>query len=286
MSLRVSLIGLGLALTTMLGGCIGQGEYDRLYETNRSLTARNSELQRERDEARAQADLMRNSVGNSAGTLADLQKRNSELQRLLDQAQSDYQSLSAKIGSLAIGPLDAQTDQALAALAAQFPELLRYDSSRGMLRFASDLTFDSGSDAVKSDARAAINALAQVLNSGPALAYEVVVEGHTDSQRLSSGTAQKHHTNRHLSAHRSISVIDELMKMGVDPARVMAAGWGELRPAVANNASGNTPQNRRVEIFLVKTTGAPAITGTTAPAPATLTPSGEQPPARPADISK
>lgn len=291
MSLRVILGGIGLlCMASLLGGCVGQGEYDRLFETNRSLTARNAELTRERDEARAQVDLMRRSVGDSAGTLSDLQKRNAELQRLLDEAQGDYRSLNDRIGALQIGPLDAQTDQALAALAAQFPDLIKYDASRGMLRFAADLTFDSGSDAVRADAKQAIGALAQILNSSSAGGYEVVVEGHTDSQRISSRTATKHATNRHLSAHRAISVIDELMKLGVDPARMMAAGWGELRPAVQNNANGNTPQNRRVEIFLVKSTGAPAITP---PAPlkdetrpTTLAPSREQPPARPVDISK
>jgi hypothetical protein len=36
---------------------------------------------------------------------------------------------------------------------------------------------------------------------------------------------------------------------------MMAAGWGEYRPAVTNTPSGNTPQNRRVEIFLVKSAG-------------------------------
>jgi flagellar motor protein MotB len=35
----------------------------------------------------------------------------------------------------------------------------------------------------------------------------------------------------------------------------MAGGWGEFRPAVANNANGNTPANRRVEIYLAKLPG-------------------------------
>ena len=31
--------------------------------------------------------------------------------------------------------------------------------------------------------------------------------------------------------------------------RLLVAGWGESHPAVPNSASGNTPQNRRVEIY-------------------------------------
>jgi hypothetical protein len=58
--------------------------------------------------------------------------------------------------------------------------------------------------------------------------------------------------------------------MGVSPQKMMAAGWGEFRPTVTNNANGNTPQNRRVEIFLVKSraTATPVESAPATPAPA------------------
>lgn len=265
---RALTIGLTTLLTaSFLGGCIGQGQYDRLYETNRSLTAQLGESNRERDEARAQLDLLRRNYGNSSGAIAELQKQNDELRRQLDAALGDYKSLEGRLAGLNFGPVDAQTDRALAELAAQYPDLIKYDSARGMLRFASDLTFDSGSDVVKDSAKSALSALANILNSGPAAGYDVVVEGHTDSQRIANpATAREHKTNRRLSAHRAVSVIDELGKLGVPGQRLMAAGWGEHRPAVANSPNGNTPQNRRVEIFLVKSTGAaPAAETVTEP---------------------
>ncbi|MDX2131689.1 MAG: OmpA family protein [Planctomycetota bacterium] len=266
-----------LASAALLTGCIGQGQYDKLYETNSSLTRRNAELTRERDEARAQIELMRRSVGSNAGTLSDLQRQNDELRRQLEQALADYRTLEQRIAAFDFGPVDAETDQALAALAAQYPDLIRYDPARGMLRFASDLTFDSGSDAVKENARQALGALAQILNSASASAYDVIIEGHTDSQRIANpATLREHRTNRRLSAHRSIAVIDELGKLGVASDRMMAAGWGEHRPAVPNTASGNTPQNRRVEIFLVRSTGSRRSTESAepAPTPTPTTPSG------------
>ncbi len=51
-------MALGLGLASLLGGCVGQGEYDRLYETNNSLTARNAELSRQLAEQQQQTDLM------------------------------------------------------------------------------------------------------------------------------------------------------------------------------------------------------------------------------------
>jgi chemotaxis protein MotB len=252
---RLLVAGLGLCLAGLLGGCVGQGEYDRLYETNNSLTARNAELTRQLAEAQQQNDLMKKSMGSGETAVLALQKRNAELEKLLDQAMADYKTLGEGMAGLEFGRLDPQTDRALAQLASQYPDMIKFDSARGMLRFASDLTFDSGSAVVKSNATAALDALSKILNSGSAAAYQVVVEGHTDSQRISAGTARQHPTNRHLSAHRAISVIDELTKMGVPADRMLAAGWGEFHPAVPNTPSGNTPQNRRVEIFLAKATG-------------------------------
>ncbi len=285
-------MGLGFLLcATGLTGCVGQGEYDNLYETNAALKNRNAELTRERDEFKNSLDLLRSRLGSGEGAMSSLEKQLAELTRQRDQALADYKNLEGRLAGLSFGPVDADTDAALKALADQYPDLIRYDSARGMLRFASDLTFDSGSDVVKSEAAAALRALAQILNSSSATAYEVVIEGHTDSQRISSGTAKRHATNRHLSVHRSIAVINELANMGVQPGRLMAAGWGEHHPTVQNSGSGNTPQNRRVEIFLAKARGntdylpadAADITRT---GPTNADPDNRRPPTRQPDISK
>jgi chemotaxis protein MotB len=263
---RLALLTKAVVLAALMTGCVGQSAYDRLHETNRSLTARNAELTRERDEARAQVDLLRRNYGNSEGAIKQLQEQNAELIRQRDQALADLAELEQRLASIKFGPVDAETDKALETLAAQFPDLIKYDASRGMLRFASDLTFDSGSDLVKDNAKAALSALAQILTSSSAAAYDVVIEGHTDSQRIANPTTlREHKTNRHLSVHRAVSVLNELAKLGVANERMLAAGWGEFRPAVPNTPSGNTPQNRRVEIFLVK---GRSMSGTV-PAPST-----------------
>jgi hypothetical protein len=54
----------------------------------------------------------------------------------------------------------------------------------------------------------------------------------------------------HLACHRAISVRRQLVSLGVPPDKMMSAGWGEHRPSVPNTGAGNTPQNRRVEIYI------------------------------------
>jgi len=281
-----------------LGGCVGQGNYDNLYSQNRRLQERNSELERERDEARASLSMLQQRMGSGEGALSELQRRLMEAERQRDQAMRDFQDLQNRLAGLDFGPLDATTDEALRALAAQYPDLIVYDSARGMLRFAADLTFDSGSAVVRENAKPAIRALAQILNSSSASGYEVVIEGHTDSQRIANAaTRAKHPTNRYLSVHRSISVIDELVAQGVNPARAMAAGWGEFHPAVPNTPSGNTPQNRRVEIFLAKAkslsgaeyvapAGGGSDNGASMDAPNGVGIDRQTPPTRPIDVTK
>ena len=119
-----------------------------------------------------------------------------------------------------------------------------------MLRFSSDLTFASGSDAVTTQGQESLADLAEILKAPEATGYELEIVGHTDSERISSRTAQRHPTNMHLSAHRAISVRRQLITMGLPANQISAAGWGEHRPLVPNSATGGTPQNRRVELFI------------------------------------
>lgn len=270
-----------------LGGCVNQGEYDKLYDTNRSLTDANARLQQERDAAQAALEQQRNALARAEAAAAHLRMENDELRKALEAAGISMKEFESRLAGLALGPLDPETDRALADLAAQYPDLIHYDPATGMLRFASDLTFDSGSDAVKPDAVAAIDALARILQTPAASRYDVLIEGHTDSQRISASTAKRHPTNRHLSVHRSISVLNELSRMGVDPGKMMAAGWGEFIPLVPNTASGNTPANRRVEIYLMKSRrGVGATVNPQTGEPEAVEPDRTTPPARPIDVTK
>lgn len=265
---RIAAVVMGLAgIAGGLAGCVSQGEYDRAAETANSALARQAELARERDEAQKSLDAVRGRITQSETTISELSSKNSQLQSQLDAALAEYKNLEARMQGFAFGAVDPVTNDALAALASQYSDLMTYDSARGMLRFNADLTFDSGKAVVKSQAKNALAALAQIVNSPSAMQYDVVIEGHTDSQNIRNPeTLRNHPTNRHLSAHRAIAVLDELATMGVAQSRVLAAGWGETKPLVVNNANGNTPQNRRVEIYLAKPKGGTSSLEPTAPA--------------------
>ncbi len=252
--MRVSLVGL-LALAGGLGGCVSQKAYDDVVRENRALKSRNVELQGRVDDLASTEASLRNQLDAAPRAMAGLEDANALAQQRLNQALEQIAELESQLDGMQFARLDPVTDDALRRMAARYPNLVRYDADRGMLQFASDLTFASGSAEVQAQAKNSLAALANILKSNEASVYDIRVVGHTDSQPISARTRERHPTNMHLSAHRAIAVRRELVGMGVPAARVMAAGWGEHRPAVPNAANGNTPANRRVEIYLFPGSG-------------------------------
>jgi chemotaxis protein MotB len=267
---RSTLIALGALALATLSGCISQGEYDRVHEAYTACAAEAGQKNARISELEQSLAQLQAGYGKGEGALAALQRENQDLKNQLASAQGDLKGIEGRLGQLSFGPLDRETEQRIDDIVSKFPGLLSFDSARGMVRVNSDLTFDSGSDVVKDQARQGLQALSQVLTSGAATQYDVIVEGHTDSQRMANSTTiQRHRTNRGLSTNRANAVVDVLAGMGIQPTRLMAAGWGEYRPTVPNNPNGNTRENRRVEIYMAKlggpgaTASAPTNPGTT-----------------------
>lgn len=239
------LVVIGCVTLVSVGGCASTSkemtENDVLKERVAVLT---QDLERQKTETAIEREQRQ----QAEAALAEQQQANYALRERLEQAGTDIEALYRDLGKIKL--IDPATDLALRKLAAANPNLITYDQTLGMLRFASDLTFDSGSDEVKSEARQALAELANVLKSVSGGNYEVHIVGHTDSQPISGATATRHPTNMHLSVHRAISVRRVLGEAGVPWDRMMAAGWADNRPIAPPGPKGNTPANRRVEIFL------------------------------------
>ncbi|MEL6498635.1 MAG: OmpA family protein [Planctomycetota bacterium] len=237
----------GAIVLMALGGCVNQQQYDQLQDAYDAQRDQNTNLARENEMLQDTIDLMRGSNTQTEGAIGDLQQQNNDLRAQLAKSNEMLASIDTDLRTLRL--VDAEFDQALRDLASQYSNVIVYDPDLGMLRFRSDLTFNSGSDQVRDNARATLSALADVIKNNTNASYTLQIVGHTDSEPISSGTAQRHPTNTHLSVHRAIAVKQSLTSLGVPAERVMVAGWGEFRPAVPNGPGGNTPQNRRVEIF-------------------------------------
>jgi chemotaxis protein MotB len=132
-------------------------------------------------------------------------------------------------------------------------DMVTYDSSRGIVKFKSDLLFEKGSDKVTASAAGAVKSLCVILNSEQGSKFDVIIAGHTDDIPIQKPeTREKHPTNWHLSANRAIAVLNVMENDKIDPKRMSVRGFGEYRPVEENKPNkGGNPQNRRVEIYIV-----------------------------------
>ena len=78
-----------------------------------------------------------------------------------------------------------------------------------------------------------------------ASAFRIEVIGHTDS----FGSEQYNQT---LSEARANSVMEELIRLGVNQERISASGKGELEPVASNETPEDRQKNRRTELKLTK----------------------------------
>jgi outer membrane protein OmpA-like peptidoglycan-associated protein len=109
-----------------------------------------------------------------------------------------------------------------------------------------NIFFDSGKSDLRPESVSELTRLVELLSKNPRL--RVQINGHTDS-------FGDNLTNKNLSLKRAQSVVDYLVKNGIETNRVKAVGYGEERPLVSNDDEEEGREiNRRTEIEVVEVT--------------------------------
>ena len=101
------------------------------------------------------------------------------------------------------------------------------------------IQFVTGSSTLTAASKTMIKEGAKLLNSTDFKMLKVEVRGHTDNV----GSAE---SNLILSDKRAKSVMNELVKNGVNKDRITAVGFGETMPVATNDTKEGRAQNRRV----------------------------------------
>ena len=109
------------------------------------------------------------------------------------------------------------------------------------------LLFNSGSWAVGTEGRTAVQQLGNVLADNPDIA--ILIEGHTDNVPY-TGNAQLS-GNWDLSTKRATAIVNILRENGsIKPENLTAAGRGEFAPIATNDTAEGKAKNRRIEVIL------------------------------------
>jgi outer membrane protein OmpA-like peptidoglycan-associated protein len=114
----------------------------------------------------------------------------------------------------------------------------------GMLITFPGIKFDVNTATIKPESDAILHEAARILNLYPDIRVEI--QGHTDSVGSDA-------FNFELSRARANAVRDHLIRYrNIDPSRLIARGYGELKPVASNLTENGRTQNRRVDFLIIK----------------------------------
>jgi outer membrane protein OmpA-like peptidoglycan-associated protein len=106
-----------------------------------------------------------------------------------------------------------------------------------------NIFFETGSFALQDKSASELEKLLSLLKNNPQLKVEI--GGHTDNV----GDKQK---NLVLSENRAKSVLDYLVKAGIESSRLSFKGYGDTQPLADNNSEKGRAENRRTEFKVVQ----------------------------------
>ena len=237
--------------------------HKKIDELNEALKAA-QDLAEKRDQDLAQGQV---SLHDLQTQLDDATAINQELKVELERLGKNADALLSEKGSLSAALTEAKArleelrkGQAAAdARAALFKQLvLKFQKmvdagqlkvtlrdGRMVLQLANDVLFDSGQTLIKPDGQKAIAQVAAVLKTIPDRRFQVA--GDTDNVPI---TSSRFRSNWDLSTARAVEVVHYLVKLGVPPGLLSAAGYGEFDPVAPNDTPASRLKNRRIEIVL------------------------------------
>ena len=250
-----------------------QNQLDQLQKKYDSLITDRNALQQELTALHKKYEALNESYSaleqNSSKEIADNIQKNRELLAQLEakelalaaendrllKLEADMQERSQRIAELEL--LITSKDQAMRDLKNAISSALTAFEGKGLtveqrngkvyVSMENKLLFKSGSWAIGSKGRIAIEQLGSVLADNPEIA--VLIEGHTDNDPFSSSGQIAN--NWDLSTKRATAIVQILSEnASINPESLTAAGRGEYAPITSNDDTEGKAKNRRIEVIL------------------------------------
>ena len=170
------------------------------------------------------------------------------------QMQAQAGAGTTPIPSSSAPPPPAMTSEAPAASSAPPPadEPKIKAPSKGSVKgsqiaIPGAIIYDTGKATIKPESEAVLSVLKQFLEDNPSVTL-LRIEGHTDSDGDDNA-------NLKLSGNRAVSCVKWLTDKGIDRSRLLAVGFGEMRPIADNNTKDGKEMNRRTEFHVAAIEG-------------------------------
>ncbi|MEK6492477.1 OmpA/MotB family protein [Myroides odoratimimus] len=287
--MSIKKISLGLLALTMLSSCVTRKLYNELDQQYKDALAENEQLSSELDLMNSSNTDLENIKRHLAAQLKELQQERSNLnaeiaaaQNKLRDLESSYnnlekhseETLKAEAARLAkakteleeksrrVAELEsilAANDKQMRALKDNLSNALNAFEGRGLtieqkngrvyVSMENKLLFKSGSWTISDDGKEAVVELGKVLADNPDIT--VLIEGHTDNDKILGNLGDGVKTNWDLSTKRSLTIVSILEQTPhIDKRNLTAAGRSEYAPLSSNNTAEGKAKNRRIEVIL------------------------------------
>ena len=232
-----------------------QTRYDKINSLNDELLEKYALLQKgnqvEQQKLLSELEKTKTELQEREDVLNTLEKELQEKKASLDEINRKLVQREQRVNELE--SLLAEKDRAFNDLTNKLVAALTDYSEKGLkveqrdgkiyVSVEAKLLFPSGSTSIDKEGKKALVDLARVLESQKDI--EILVEGHTDSDKITSKTIPTN--NWELSVLRATSVVEILTENSkLNPAQLIAAGRSQFHPIDAEDKA----KNRRIEIIL------------------------------------
>lgn len=185
-------------------------------------------------------------LGSKDARVAELDAKVREQSEELAAAQSKLDELDAERAEIAdrLAEFRKMTEQFRKMIDSGKLEVA-FRRGRMIVQLPAQVLFPSGSAELTEEGVEALGDVAKILRG--MRDQHFIVGGHTDSIPVSN---DQFASNWGLSAARAVNVTESLVKAGLKPGQLVAAGYAEFDPVAKNNSQAGRQKNRRIEIIL------------------------------------
>lgn len=232
-----------------------------LEKAKRELAAQLKELQQERKNLNAEIAAAQSKLKDLEQSYNNLEKYNEETLKAeaarLAKAKSELEAKSQRVAELE--EILASNDRQMRALKDNLSKALNDFEGRGLtieqkngkvyVSMENKLLFKSGSWSVNNEGEKAVIELTKVLADNPDIT--VVIEGHTDNDKILGNLGDGVKTNWDLSTKRALAIVSIITdNPNINKKNITAAGRSEYAPLESNSTAEGKAKNRRIEVIL------------------------------------
>jgi chemotaxis protein MotB len=205
-------------------------------------------------------DALSANIDKNRELLAKLEAKEKSLaaeQERLNKLKADLEASSKRLNELEsyIGAKEASMNKLKETLSKSLKAFegkgLTVEQRNGKVYVSMEnkLLFGTGSWAVGAEGKTAVVAVGKVLADNPEIS--VLIEGHTDNDKILGAIGGGIENNWDLSTKRATAIVNILSEnKAINKENLTAAGRGEFAPLMSNETAEGKAKNRRIEIIL------------------------------------